>query len=180
MALLFQSNPDQWDLRRYFTPGERESWFVSRHLAYMKSGVLTLLWEAQGSKDQAVRGLYGWGVTLDEPSPDKRGRLRIPLQYIERWICTRDVAGDVPKPDHSAALAARDVLSLPSWKQHQLNTMPIGTNFLVLPVQLRELRVLVEERYPNSALPRAIQNDIDGSPLVANDFEKRYIKQGRA
>lgn len=177
MALLFQSNPDQWDLRLSLQPGEKVSWFVTRHLKYMKLGVLTLLWEAQGSEDPAVRGLYGWGITLSEPAPDTLGRLRIPLQYIERWVSAGDAKRNIPESEHVAGIPAQDVLSLPSWQDHPLAKMPIGTNFIVLPVQLEELSLIVQKKYPGSAFPPAARLDQERKPLSVEEFEKQCLKE---
>jgi hypothetical protein len=177
MALLFQSNPDQWDLRKYLTPGDEESWFVNRYFTYMKPGVLILLWEAQGSQSPEVRGLYGWGITLGEPVPDRRGRLRIPLQYVERWVNAADVNGRVPESRHIAGVPAKVVLELPSWHNHPLNRMPAGTNFVVTAEQLRALHALVSREYPASAFGLAVEKDIQGLPLVPEEFEKRLVKQ---
>lgn len=177
MALLFQSNPDQWDLRRFLKPGGKVSWFVTRYLKYMKPGVLTLLWEAQGSEAPAVRGLYGWGITLTEPAPDELGRLRILLQYVERWVSAGDAKRNVPESDHVAGIPAQEVLSLPSWQDHPLKKMPVGTNFVVLPAQLEELSDIVRKKYPGSAFPKAARLDQQGKPLVVEEFEKQYLKE---
>lgn len=177
MALLFQSNPDQWDLRRFLQPGGKVSWFVTRYLKYMKPGVLTLLWEAQGSEDPAVRGLYGWGITLAEPAPDERGRLRIPLQYVERWVSAGDAKRNVPESDHVAGIPAQEVLSLPSWQDHPLAKMPVGTNFIVTPAQLEELSDIVQKKYPGSAFPQAARLDQEGKPLAVEQFEKQCLKE---
>ena len=177
MALLFQSNPDQWDLRRYLRPGAKASWSVSRYLKYMNPGVLALFWEAQGSEDPAVKGLYGWGIILAEPAPDERGRLRIPLQYIERWVSADDGKRRVPESDHTAGIPAPQVLSLPSWQDHLLAKMAAGTNFIVLPDQLEELSDLVQTKYPGSAFPIAAQLATERKPLDVGQFAMQYVEE---
>jgi len=176
MALLFQSNPDQWDLRGSIEPGEKVSWFVTRYLNFMRPSVLTLLWEAQGSKAPGVRGLYGWGVTLGEAMPDRQGRLRIPLQYVERWIAKSDADENVSDIEHIAAVPAQDILLLSSWQDHLLATMPIGTNFIVTPSQILELsESIVRPRFPDSEFPRAARMDSEGVPLVVENFSKQRL-----
>ena len=113
MGLLFQSNPNRWDLRKYLIPGEYGSWFVSRYQALMHEGILVLLWEAKGSKPDAVKGLYGWGVTTGEMKPDAAGRTRIPIKYIERWVSKRDHETHVPVKDQIAPVAAAQLLRSP-------------------------------------------------------------------
>jgi hypothetical protein len=170
MAVLFQSKPEQWDLRRYFEPGQYVSWYVSRYQASMYPGVLVLLWEAQGSKQQAVRGLYGWGITTDNVKPDANGRMRIRLQYIERWVSEADK--NLPLEEHVAPIPANDVLSLPSWKDtHLLAVMPSGTNFLVSARQLEELATqIVRFRYPMSQFQQAVELDLEGERLNWDAF----------
>lgn len=165
MALLFQSNPDQWDLRRYFEPGQYVSWFVSRYQTSMYPGVLVLLWEAQGSKPKEIKGLYGWGITTDAVKPDATGRLRIRLQYIERWVSKVDK--NKSSAEHTAPIPADDVLSLPAWRgKHLLDVMPIGTNFLVSGKQLEELsNRIVRFRFPKSQFQEAIELDMRGERL---------------
>ena len=177
MALLFQSNPDQWDLRRYLQPGEKVSWFVTRYLSQMKPDVLTLLWEAQGSQSPVVRGLYGWGVTLDEATPDERGRMRILLQYVERWVSAGDVKQNTPEYNQVAGIPASVVLSLPTWQDHLLNKMPVGTNFIVSPAQLKALSGLVQKKFPGSAFPQAAQLYLQSKPLSLGQFAMQSVKE---
>jgi hypothetical protein len=170
MALLFQSNPDQWDLRKHFEPGGYVSWFVSRYESSMYPGLPVLLWEAQGSKQKAIRGLYGWGITTDDVKQDATGRLRIRLQYIERWVSKANEK--LPLEEHVAPIPANEVLSLPAWKDtHLLAIMPIGTNFLVSVKQLEELSdQIVQNRFPSSQFKYAVQQDIKGEQLDWNAF----------
>jgi hypothetical protein len=177
VALLFQSIPTQWDLRIYFRPGEKVSWFVTRYLSYMKPGKLTLLWQAQGKEKEAVKGLYGWGILQDEPTRDTHGRLRVPLMFIERWVSARDIRNDVEGSEQVAAISASDVLELPSWKDHLLAKMPIGTNFLISAKQLEELNEIVAVRYPTSAFSCAAIMDKDGIPIEADKFVPGLIKE---
>jgi hypothetical protein len=177
MALLFQSNPDQWDLRKYFKPGKKVSWFVTRYLSYMKPGTLTLLWEAQGGKPAAVKGLYGWGIIQAEPAGDERGRLRVPLVFIERWVCSHDARNEIPDEDQIAAISADQVFKLQSWRDHLLAKMPVGTNFLINTDQIQELTKIVAARYPTSAFSQAANLDMAGKPLDPDRFSKEPIKE---
>ncbi|MFN2133264.1 MAG: hypothetical protein ACK2VD_22250 [Anaerolineae bacterium] len=173
MAFLFQSNPDQWDLRRHLVPGSYVSWFVSRYQALMGPGALVLLWEAQGSRPKAVKGLYGWGILTEEPAPDG-GRLRVRLMYVERWITEKDK--DTPLEDHLAPIPGTDVLALPAWQDHLLAVMPIGTNFLVTPEQLEQLSDrIVTLRFPDSQLDRAVRVANDGQQLDPSGFAHELI-----
>ena len=177
MAVLFQSNPDQWDLRQYLRPGGRASWFVNRYLSYMKRGTLTVLWEAQGKQRKAVRGLYGWGILHGEPARDVRGLLRAPLTYIERWVSADDTVNEVPLAQQVAAIPADDVLELESWRDHLLARMPIGTNFLIDKKQIEELSGVVMRRYRRSAFGEAAELDAAGESLPLDRFETRAIQE---
>ena len=178
MAFLFQSNPDQWDLRRHLTPGNHVSWFVSRYQALMRPGALVLLWEARGSGPRAVRGLYGWGIMTEEPAPDATGRLRVRLQYVERWISKKD--RDIPRENHTAPLPGAAVLALPAWKDHLLAVMAIGTNFLVTPNQLEQLSErIVTVRFPDSQFGRAVRAESDGQQLDPSTFAHQVVYEGQ-
>ena len=178
MALLFQSNPDQWDLRQHLEPGGRAFWFVNRYLSYMKQGTLTLLWEAQGKQRRAVKGLYGWGILRGEPARDVRGLLRAPLTYIERWVSADDARKEERKPEQDmAAIPADNVLALESWRDHLLARMPIGTTFLIDKMQIEELSGIVMRRYRRSAFREAAELDAAGEPLPLDRFETGVIQE---
>jgi hypothetical protein len=177
MALLFQSNPEEWDLRRYLIPGNETAWYVTRYQALMYPGALALLWEAQGRQPRPVRGLYGWGITTGGLKRDASGRLRIPLTYVERWVLKED--RDLPDEQHMAAIPAAAVLGLPSWSDHLLNKMSIGTNFLVSPGQLDELaRALVQSKFPGSQFAAAVRLDLEEKSLDPASFQFRKIHEG--
>ena len=177
MALLFQSNPEEWDLRRFLIPGNDAAWFVTRYQALMYPGALALLWEAQGKLHGPVRGLYGWGITTGEIRRDAGGRQRIPLKYVERWVLQSDREH---APDgHMAAIPAAVVLSLPTWSDHLLNKMPIGTNFLVSPEQVEELaRELVQKIFPASQFAAAVKKELAGDSLEPGTFKFITVYQG--
>ena len=171
MAFLFQSNPDQWSLLENIKPGKYVSWFVSRYKSYMYPGVPVLLWQSKGSdsKNLPYKGLYGWGITTEEVKLDVEGRSRIRLQYIEHWIPKLDPITN--EPCQRAPLPADKVLSLPSWKEHLLATMPIGTNFLVNSKQLEELFYsLIDEHFPKTQFRKVIESNSKGIPLNAKEF----------
>lgn len=170
MALLFQSNPDEWDLRGHMYPGRSVSWYVSRYQTFTYHGALVLLWEAQGHKPKAVRGLYGWGVTIGDVQQDApTGRMRIPLRYTERWR-RKDDEGKEMRED-MAPISAHEVLSLGAWENHLLNLMPIGTNFLVTLEQLDELITkIVKVRFPKSRLYEAFKLESNEECLDASNF----------
>lgn len=176
MAFLFQSNPDQWDLRRYLQPGQHVAWFVSRYQSLMRPGALVLLWEAQGRQSPAVKGLYGWGITTDGVYTDDEGRRRIRLRYVERWVHPADNAGQVPDEHHIAPVPAKAVMALPGWQDHPLAVMPIGTNFLVTVEQLQELwHRLLDVNLPGSQLGQVLPLEVQGVPLDPNAFEPQRI-----
>ena len=177
MALLFQSNPDQWDLRHYLEPGKRVSWFVTRYLSYMKPGTLTLLWEAQGTKNVPVKGLYGWGIIEADPASDVRGRIRVPLMFIERWVSAYDVRNKIANPNHRAAILAEEVFKLESWRDHLLARMPIGTNFLVTANQVEELSRIVMKKYTTSMFKQAADLDKAGQTLAIAKFKANVIQE---
>ncbi len=177
MALLFQSNPDQWNLRKYLKPGGHVRWFVSRYQTLMRPGALVLLWVAKGSQSPQIKGLYGWGVTTDEVKQDDEGRLRIRLQYVERWVSKTDDEKKVDDENHIAPIPADKVLDLPAWKDHLLAVMPAGTNFLVTAEQLQELTDnIVDAKFQGSQFRRAVNQDIEGGKLDPNGFTfKRLV-----
>ncbi|MBN1857392.1 MAG: hypothetical protein JW846_10635 [Dehalococcoidia bacterium] len=180
MGLLFQSNPNRWDLRKHLIPGEHGSWFVSRYQSLMHEGALVLLWESKGSMPDSVKGLYGWGITTGEMKPDAEGRMRIPLRYIERWVSKNDHDTHVPEKDHVAPVAAAQVFALPSWKAHVLAVMPVGTNFLVGARQLLELtESVVDTTFAGSQFRRAVELDVAGKRLEADSFVPYSLVAGR-
>ena len=180
MGLLFQANPNHWDLREYLQPGQYGSWFVSRYQALMHEGVLVLLWEAKGSKPSAVKGLYGWGITTGEMHRDAEDRTRIPLKYIERWVSKSDRDSDVADQDHVAPIGAAQLFALPSWKGHVLAVMPVGTNFMVGARQLLELTdSIVDTTFSGSQFRRAVELDVVGKRLDANTFVPDRLVAGR-
>ena len=179
MALLFQSNPEEWDLRGYLVPGNDASWLVTRYQALMYPGALTLLWEAQGRQRGPVRGLYGWGITTGEVRRNAAGRQRIPLKYVERWVLKSDK--DLPASGHMAAIPASVVLGLPHWSDHLLNKMSIGTNFLVSPEQVEELdRVVVQTKFPASQFAAAVRRELAGERLDLDleSFKFKTVYEG--
>jgi len=177
MALLFQSNPNQWDLRKYLQPGGRASWFVNRYLNYMKPGTVTLFWEAQGQEKYAIRGLYGWGIVEAEPAEDVNGKLRVPLTYIERWVSSHDAEYSVPVSEHIAAIPADEVLALRSWRDHLLARMPVGTNFIVSGEQMIELSKIVLKKYPSSAFEKATATAREGKRLKTEEFVAQRVME---
>jgi len=171
MALLFQSNPDRWDLREHLIPDKHGLWFVSRYHALMHEGVLVLLWGAKGSLPESVKGLFGWGITTGEMERDMEGRTRIPLKYVERWVSKSDADAEADYKDHMAAVPAAQVFALPSWQRHVLAVMPAGTNFVVGAKQLRELtESIVEVDFVGSHFRIAVEADVSGRRLDADAF----------
>lgn len=168
MALLFQSNPDQWE-GRTVDPGATVRWYVSRYGRLMRSGEVVLLWEAQGHFEASVRGLYGWGLTTDEPTRDSRGDLRVPVLYVERWVAREDA--NVPAAEHRAPMPTSKVLGLPSWGDHLLSTMPVGANFLVTEQQLWEVAGLAAKMFPDTQLVKAAELDAAGQKISVNKFK---------
>lgn len=176
MALLFQSNPEQWDLRQYLKPGARGSWSANRFLSYMKRGTLTLLWESQGKEPKEVKGLYGWGILEAEPAKNMRGKQSVPIMYIERWVSTNDV--EQRMSEHMAAISADEVFKLESWKEHLLAKMPIGANFRVEKKQLEELTGIIMKRYTKSDFQKAADMDETGGGLEIGQFVPGVIEEG--
>lgn len=179
MALLFQSHPDQWDLRKYLIPGKNAYWNASRYQSLMGPGMIVLLWEARGSEPPEVRGLYGWGITTSELQKDYEGRARIRVQYIERWVSKTDAEKKVPDENHIAPIPASEVLNLRSWSDHLIESLPVGTNFIVTDTQLRDLlyeRVL-EKFNDDTQLKKAVVllTGWGKDRLYQSDFEPKRI-----
>jgi hypothetical protein len=177
MALLFQSNPDVWDLREYFDPGKTNSWFVNRHYDYMKPDVICLFWIAKGSKKPGVKGLYGWGVTDSELKPDQNGFLRIQLLYIERWVNAFDVTNNTLPKLQTAGIPGKKILSEKEWEGHVLNKMAIGTNFLVELTQLDQLSKIVEVNFPDSNFPSAVKLFCEGEVITKDMYKFQTVNQ---
>ena len=173
MALLFQANPDQWDLREKLIPGQMVRYFVTRYRNLIGKGALVLLWSAQGRTTRsnlAVSGLYGWGITSDDVR-EQEGRYRIPLQYVERWITASDNDDKVPPAEQSAPIPATEVLTLSTWQDHLLNLVRVGSNFLMTDEQMDQLwQELVAGRIANSQLGAAIDAERNNPPLNPQQF----------
>ncbi len=171
MALLFQANPDNWDLREALDPVHRshDLWLVTRYFNFMHRGRIVLLWSAKGSLTDDVCGLYGWGITEGDPHPDNQGNLRIRVEYMERWIGrSREIA----------AIRANELLGLRSWQEHLLSKMRIGTNFLVTPRQLEDLdREIIQLRFRGSAFGSAVKSELSGVQLDSNSFNRQEIRE---
>lgn len=187
-AFVFQSNPDIWDLRRFFEPGAHATWSVNQYGEQMGPGQLVLFWEAKGSQKTEVRGLYGWGITTSEviggfdnvASQVIKGSddgTKIQVHYIERWVHPKDVTRD--PGEHIAPVPASEVLSLPSWKEHRLaSRVPQGTNFIVISDQLEELvEKIIKTRFPDSQLPEAVNMALKHTPLDVGQFTPRTIPE---
>lgn len=171
-ALVFQSNPDQWDMRRFLQPGAEAPWRVTAYRDEMRPGRLVLLWEAKGKQRLEVRGLYGWGIITSGVAEGAGGRETIRLQYVERWLHPDDAARKVPDRRHVAAIPASEVFDLPSWPEHRLKTLPIGTNFVVTKQQLEELSErIVKRRLTSSQFPGAVNQVMSGQAVWPASFE---------
>lgn len=172
MALIFQSNPDKWDIRFHLIPGKTVQWFVSRYKSLMQSGRLVLFWSAQGSQPPNVRGIYGWGISTGEMVKDKEGNLRLPVRYIERWVHPNDVQQKTSPENQIAPISANSIRQLHSWSDHLLVINPIGGNFVINREQMLEFLVLVKNIFPKSQLIKASQ--IDGT-IDPNRFKPMML-----
>jgi hypothetical protein len=176
MALLFQSNPDQWNLREHFIPGNSVSWKVTRYSHLMKPGVLVLLWVARGKQPEQVRGLFGWGITTQNVEKNMLGKLHINLKYIERWVNPEDEKNNIENKTHQAPIPASEVLNLKTWEEHLLSLFPTGTNFLVTPAQLSELEEkVIRKKIPDSQFKQAVYKEISGKVLNADSFTPKSL-----
>ena len=63
-VFLFQSAPEQYDLRKELRPGEFDNWHATRYRMEMHPGDIVFFWMGG---DQNFRGLYGWGEITSEP-----------------------------------------------------------------------------------------------------------------
>ena len=161
MPLLFQANPDRWDLRASLKRGAVVRWYVTRYKSLMQPGMVVLLWSARGKKlPKTVRGLYGWGLTVGELQADDLGYDRIPVRHVERWVDAEQDKAQVALDQQDAPLSAETVLQLPSWQDHLLGANPVGANFVVSEEQLAELAdTLVLRRFRGSQLGQALGRD---------------------
>jgi len=170
MAFLFQANPDQWDLRQHLRQGESDRWLVSRYQTLIQPGELVLLWMAKGSQNNAVKGLYGWGIT-DGSLTQSDTKHRITVRYIERWYHWRNPRNST-QTAWIAPLPASVVLALPSWQESLISVMPVGTNFLLTEEQLNDLAEHIKRQkiLPDSQILRAIELAVAGKHLAIEAF----------
>jgi hypothetical protein len=177
---LFQSNPDEWELRRYLKPGETGRWTANRYRNQMQPGQLVLLWEARGRQEEEVRGLYGWGITTSPVDVNEKPP-RIDVAYIERWIHPRDAdlavqKKEAPPEEYIAPVPASEVFSLPSWEGHRLNKIAQGANFIISFEQLEELcREIIQPWSSDSQLPGTLERLQAGETLDVKAFEPRTV-----
>ncbi len=178
VAFIFQSNPDRYQLREHLVPGKTVFWKAYQYRQKLRAGQLILLWEARGSQEPEVRGLYGWGITVGEIRGNN-SHYEIPVTFIERWVHQSDRNLDDLGKSTRAPIAAADVLVLPSWKSHRLARMPIGTNFPVNTNQLKEIvESLIKSRLSDSQFSKAVATVLRSSDLDPTDFQcKKLIVQ---
>jgi len=124
---IFQSVPQQFDLRDKLIPGEKDTWYATRYRAEMQPGDIVFFWMGG---DERARGLYGWGrlesKAYAKPSWDSHG---VDVQYEAKFATPilEDVVRKVPELDDMLLFRARQ-----------------ATNFLLSEKQARRLAKLIE------------------------------------
>lgn len=132
-AWLFQSVPQEYDLRGALREGLKETWRVSRYRSQMKPGDLVFFWMG-GPPD--VRGLYGWGVIAGVPSFDPSDKqFGVEVRYHRQ----------LENP-----LLASKIRGAPALRQMLIFRAPFGTNFALSPLEAGALVDLL----PPSERPR--------------------------
>lgn len=135
MSWLFQSVPKRYNLAKEMKAGATETWLVTRYGNELKEGELVFFWMAG---DPSIRGLYGWGrIAADQP------------RYIKGWGNGIKVHYKYKFPEHISFEKVRD---LPSFADHVLFKMSVGTNFKLSGPQTSDLKKLIGRTYRDSGL----------------------------
>lgn len=125
---IFQSVPDRYDLREptNLRPGENITWYATRYRDQMIPGDIVYFWMGG---EEAIRGIYGWGVLTSEPymkrNWDSHG---IDIQIKARF--QRPLLASILRRDKKLA----DLLIL---------RQPQASNFILDPEEARSLKKIV-------------------------------------
>ena len=113
---LFQSLPENRDLRIELWEGAAKTWRVSRYRSEITPGDTVFFW--MGGPPE-VRGLYGWGEVVGSPQfYADRDQFRVEVIYRRRF--------DPP-------LLAGQIRSTGNLDQMLIFRAPFGTNFPLTP-----------------------------------------------
>ena len=123
---IFQGKPERYPLKEKLVKGNRETWLVSRYKDEISKGDIVLFWS---SGDAIIRGLYGWGeVTQDS------------VQYYDGWGYGIEVLYKVRFKSH---IGINQVRKSGILNDNVLLKMPIGTNFRISALELKNLCKLI-------------------------------------
>jgi predicted RNA-binding protein with PUA-like domain len=121
-AWIFQSKPQQYDLRTELQVGQVERWMATRYRSEMRDGDTVLFWLA-GSPD--IRGIYGRGRIVGEPFPDPDdGGPVINVRVEEKY---------------RAPLSVSQIRADQKLRELDILRVPIGTNFRLTKDELAAL-----------------------------------------
>jgi EVE domain len=110
-AWIFQSKPDQTDLRYELTVGAVDPWMATRYRSEMRDGDVVYFWLAGGPD---IRGVYGRGRIVGEPFRERDGTPLIKVKVEQRYR----------KP-----LGVTEIRKNKKLQELDILRIPIGTNF---------------------------------------------------
>lgn len=120
-AWIFQSKPQQYDLREELEVGSVEPWMATRYRSEMREGDTVYFWLA-GSPD--IRGIYGRGKIVGEPYRHSDGGPVVDVKVDKTFHPPLTVS----KIKSDIKLRKLDILRV-----------PIGTNFRLDQEQIEAL-----------------------------------------
>jgi predicted RNA-binding protein with PUA-like domain len=113
---LFQSLPENRDLRIELWEGAIKTWRVSRYRSQISPGDTVFFWMGGPSE---IRGLYGWGEVVGSPRFDAdKDQFRVEVVYRRRF---------------EPPLLAWQIRSRADLDQMLIFRAPFGTNFPITP-----------------------------------------------
>lgn len=121
-TFIFQSRPDESDLRKSLKIGSADTWNVTRYSGRMSAGDRVLFWLAG---DPSYRGLHGWGSLTSEA-------------YLRpEW--SKHGVDVVYKGAFSPPVRADEIKSDPSLRHLLIFRAPSATNFVLSDQEARQL-----------------------------------------
>ena len=124
---IFQGKPERYPLEKKLIQGNEETWLVTRFREKMSKDDIVLFWS---SGDRKIRGLYGWGVILEDAPT-----------YYEGWGYGITVIYKIRFKKHISVstIEGKGVLN-----DNLILKMPIGTNFELTEKETKDVFDLIE------------------------------------
>jgi hypothetical protein len=128
-VFVFQSVPEQYDLREKLRAGQSDTWYATRYRAEMRPRDVVFFWMGG---DRHFRGLYGWGEITKAPYlKSEWDSYGVEVRYEEKF----------KKPILATTIETDPVLS-----SLLIFRAPQATNFMLSPEQAKKLVRLIKER----------------------------------